>query len=153
MKYWLMKTEPEAYSIDNLQSDKKTPWDGIRNYQVRNFMRDEMSLGDKAILYHSNAGSKTGAAGEMEVVGELHPDKTQFDSKSDYFDSKSKKEDPRWWCVDLGFVSKFSKIVTLTELKTVKEFEGSKLTQKGNRLSVVPLTKIQYDKICKLANK
>lgn len=153
MNYWLMKSEPDAYSIDDLRSDKRTSWDGVRNYQVRNFMRDEMMIGDKAILYHSSAGKDTGAAGEMEVVGEAHPDKTQFDTKSEYYDQKSTKENPRWWCVDLGFVNQFQRTVPLTELKSDQIFNESRLTQKGNRLSVVPLTKKQYERICQLAKK
>lgn len=153
MQYWLMKSEPGCYSIDTLKKDRVTPWDGVRNYQVRNMMRDEMKTGDMAFMYHSNAGKETGVAGEMEVVHEAKVDVTQFDPKDEHFDPKAKKENPRWYCPDLGFVSKFDRIVTLEELKSEKVFEGSKLTQKGNRLSVVPLTKRQYDKVCKLAKQ
>lgn len=152
MNYWLMKSEPDCYSIDTLKKDKITSWDGVRNYQVRNMMRDEMREGDLALFYHSNAGKETGVAGEMKVVSKAHIDHSQFDSKDEHFDPKSKKDNPRWWCPDLRFVSKFSRIVTLEEIKKLKEFQTSRLTQKGNRLSVVPLTKAQYNKIVKLGN-
>ena len=153
MKYWLMKSEPGCYSIETLRKDKVTPWDGVRNYQVRNMMRDDMVVGDSVIFYHSNAGKETGAAGEASVINEAHVDHTQFDKNDEHFDPKSPKENPRWWCVDVKFVSKLDRIVTLEELKSDKAFKGSRLTQKGNRLSVTPLTKRQYNRIVSLSKK
>lgn len=151
MKYWLLKSEPSAYSIDDLRKDKKTPWDGVRNYQARNMLRDDMTVGDKAIFYHSNAGKETGAVGEMKVVSEAKVDITQFNPKDEHYDPKAKKDNPRWWCPDFGFVAKFKRGVTLEEIKQQKVFSKSRLTMKGNRLSVVPLTKAQYDRIIQLS--
>ena len=151
MQYWLMKSEPSAYSILDLQRDKVTPWDGVRNYQVRNMMRDEMQIGDKALFYHSNAGEETGVAGEMEVVTDAKVDDTQFDPNDEHYDPKSKKEQPRWWCPDMGFVAVLPRIITLEEMKQLKELQDSRLVQKGNRLSIVPLTKAQYMAIVALA--
>lgn len=153
MKYWLMKSEPDCYSIDSLKKDKRTPWDGVRNYQVRNMFRDEMEVGDWALFYHSNAGKETGVAGEMKIVSKAKVDLTQFDKKDEHYDPKSNKDNPRWFCPDVGFVSKLPRVVTLEEIKQLKEFSDSKLIQKGNRLSVVPLTKKQYEKVLAVSKK
>jgi predicted RNA-binding protein with PUA-like domain len=151
MQYWLMKSEPGDYSIDDLERDKTEPWDGVRNYQVRNMMRDEMKVGDKALFYHSNAGAETGVAGEMVVASEAHVDETQFDPKDSHFDPKSNVDNPLWWCVDVKYVSILPRIVTLQELKDTPVFTSSRLTAKGNRLSVVPLTKEQYETVIQMA--
>jgi predicted RNA-binding protein with PUA-like domain len=151
-KYWLMKSEPNEYSIDDLKRDKIEMWDGIRNYQVRNFMRDEMRVGDRALFYHSNA-SEIGVAGEMKIAKKAYPDPTQFDPKNKHFDPKSAKEKPRWLCVDVRFVKKYPRVVTLAEMKTLAKLKNMKLLQKGNRLSVMPISKTEFETICKLANK
>tara|TARA_B100000508_G_scaffold88136_1_gene68604 strand:+ start:776 stop:1234 length:459 start_codon:yes stop_codon:yes gene_type:complete len=151
MKYWLMKSEPDCYSIDDLKKDKVEMWDGTRNYQVRNMMRDDMSVGDMALFYHSNAGNKTGVVGTMEIVKEAYPDPTQFDPKSDHPDPKSDPDNPRWLCVDVKFKSKFNEPVTLKELKLDPKFSDMTVVQKGNRLSVMPVAKKHFDRVVKLA--
>lgn len=140
MNYWLMKTEPNVFSIDDLIACKNQtePWDGIRNYQARNFMRDDMKIGDKVFIYHSNA-AEIGIAGVAEVASEPYPDFTQFDPKSKYFDAKSSEEKPRWILVDVKFVKKYKRIITLAELKDHTELAAMRLLQKGNRLSVMPV--------------
>lgn len=150
MKYWLMKSEPDCYSIDDLARDKVEMWDGTRNYQVRNMMRDDMKVGDRALFYHSNAGKATGIVGEMEIVKAAYPDPTQFDPESDHPDPKSDPEDPRWLCVDVKFIRKFPCVVTLTELKRNPKFEGMTVLQKGNRLSVMPVRKAHFKQVIEL---
>lgn len=150
MQYWLLKTEPDTFSISDLKRDGRTEWGGVRNYQARNFMQT-MQVGDRALLYHSNAGAETGVAGEMVVASAAHPDSTQFDSTSPYYDMKSKVDNPRWQCVDVTYVATLMRVVTFNELKRDKAFQGSRLTQKGNRLSIVPLTKVQYGRVRTLA--
>ncbi len=151
MKYWIMKSEPECYSIDDLKKEKTGMWDGTRNYQVRNFMRDEMKRGDAVLFYHSNAGKETGVVGVMKVVKEAYPDPTQFDLKSEHPDPNSDPDDPRWLAVNVRYVKKFPKVVTLKELKEDKRFFSMRLLEKGNRLSVMPVEKAHFDAICKLA--
>lgn len=153
MKYWLMKSEPDCYSIDDLKRDKIEMWDGTRNYQVRNMMRDEMRVGDQALFYHSNAGKETGVVGVMEIAKEAYPDPTQFDPKSDHPDPKSDPDNPRWLCVDVKYKETLPRTVTLGEIKNDPKFEGMPLVQKGNRLSVFPIKKTHFDRICKLATK
>jgi predicted RNA-binding protein with PUA-like domain len=148
-----MKSEPSAYSIDDLKREGRTDWDGVRNYQARNFMCDEMSPGDAVLFYHSNAGVDTGVVGEMRVVGPAIVDGTQFDSHSKYYDPTSTKDSPRWWCRRLAFVSKFARTVALEEIKQLPVFKDSMLTRKGNRLSVIPLTKSQYERVITLSKK
>jgi len=135
MKHWLMKSEPSAYSIDDLKRDKTTNWNGIRNYQARNFMRDEMKVGDKVLFYASNA-DPSGVTGVAEVVREGYPE----------------KEEP-WVMVDLKFVEKFARLVPLDELKTTKGLENMVVTKKGSRLSVQPVTKSEFDVVVKLGRK
>jgi predicted RNA-binding protein with PUA-like domain len=149
--YWLMKSEPNEYSIDDLKKDKATLWDGVRNYQVRNMMRDEMKVGDLVLFYHSNT-NEIGVVGEMEIVKEAYPDPMQFDKKDKHYDPKSKPEDPRWLCVDVKFRSKFPRTVTLGEMRLEGELKDMKILQKGNRLSVTPVNKREYDYVVKLAN-
>ena len=151
MNYWLMKSEPDCYSIDDLKKDKVEMWDGTRNYQVRNMMRDEMRAGDLALFYHSNAGDETGVVGTMKIVKEAYPDPTQFDPKSDHPDPKSDPENPRWLCVDVKFQKKFKEPITLKELKLDPKFADMTVVQKGNRLSVMPVNKKHYERVLKLA--
>ena len=138
-KFWLMKSEPDVYSIDDLARDGKTMWDGVRNYQARNFMRDQMQAGDLVFYYHSNA-EPSGIAGIAKVAGKAYPDPTAFDKKDVHFDPKSKKEKPAWYLVDLTFVKKFKRFLSLEELKKMKDLDGMLLLQKGSRLSVQPVS-------------
>ena len=149
MKYWLMKSEPDAYSIDDLERDGREMWDGIRNYQARNMMRDDMRIGDEVLFYHSNC-KEPGVVGIARVVSEPYPDPTQFDSKSRYFDPKSDPDEPRWCLVDVEFIRKLSRNVTLTEIKSQKSLEDMILTRKGNRLSIMPVSKKHWNKILSL---
>ena len=151
MKYWLMKSEPSEYSISDLEKDKREMWDGIRNYQVRNMIRDKMRVGDKALFYHSNAGAETGVAGVMKIASKAYPDPTQFDPKSLHPDPKSDKDNPRWYCVDVAFVSKLPCVVGLAKIKELKVMQNSPLLRRGNRLSIIELTKEQYNEIIALA--
>ncbi len=152
MKYWLMKSEPDAYSIDNLKEDKKSLWDGIRNYQARNFMMKEMSKGDQVLFYHSNA-KPPGIIGLAEVSKNAQPDPTAFDKKSKYFDEKSSKENPRWHCVEVKYKKKFKQLISLEELKENTKFKEMLVVQRGQRLSIQPVSKKHYDLICNMAEK
>jgi predicted RNA-binding protein with PUA-like domain len=149
MKLWLMKSEPGDYSIDDLERDGSAHWDGVRNYQARNFMR-EMAEGDLVIFYHSNA-DPPGAVGIARVCREAYPDHTQFDKKNKHFDPKSKQEDPRWSMVDVEFVEKFPETLPLQVLKEDPKLEGMRVTQKGSRLSVQPVDKAHFKRVLKLA--
>ncbi len=151
-KYWLMKSEPSAYSIDDLERDGKTYWDGVRNYQARNFMRDEMKIGDKVIFYHSNTEPPS-AVGIAEVVKESYPDFSAFDPSDKHFDPKSKEEKPTWFMVDIKFVKKFKNIVPLQAMKENPKLQEMKLVQRGNRLSVMPITKEEFDEIVKMSKQ
>jgi len=144
MHYWLMKTEPDEFSIDDLAKKKVEPWTGVRNYQARNFMRDGMQVGDGVLFYHSSC-EVPGVAGIAEVASAAYPDPSQFDRKSDYYDAASKPEEPRWFLVDVKFRRKLKRVVALTELKDRKELAGFPLIARGNRLSVLPVTKAQWD--------
>lgn len=148
-QYWLMKSEPEAYSIDDLKRDGVEPWDGIRNYEARNTMRDEMKIGDRALFYHSNVKPPV-IVGTMEVCSEAYPDPTQFDPDSKYFDEKSSESDPTWQLVDVKFVQKFDQPVTRDQLKEDKTFENMQLF-KRNRLSITSVTSQEYHRILELA--
>ncbi len=141
-----MKSEPDAYSVDDLQRDGRDMWDGIRNYQARNMMRDDMEIGDEVFFYHSNC-KEPGVVGIARVVSEPYPDPTQFDKKSKYFDPKSKKEDPRWILVDVEFIRKLERNITLAEIKAQKSLDDMILTRKGNRLSIMPVSKKHWNKI------
>ena len=144
MRYWLMKTEPDEFSIDHLAKKKVEPWSGVRNYQARNFMRDGMQVGDGVLFYHSSC-EVPGVAGIAEVASAAYPDPSQFDRKSDYYDAASKREEPRWYLVDVKFKRKLKRVIPLTELKDRRELDGFALTARGNRLSVLPVTKPQWD--------
>jgi len=150
MKYWLMKSEPGSYSIDDLKREGATGWDGVRNYQARNFMRDDMSEGDLVLFYHSNA-TPPGVAGMGRISQTGVIDHTAFDPKSQYYDPKSSKDEPRWIMVEVEFMEKFPKFVSLEELKGMKSLAGMQLLQKGNRLSILPVTKSQFNTIVKKA--
>ena len=137
--YWLMKSEPDAYSIDDLERDKMEPWDGIRNYQARNMIRDDMEMGDQAFFYHSSC-KVPAIVGMMKIVSAAYPDPTQLDPKSKYYDEKSKEEDPRWMLVDVAFDRKTERPITLSELKDHPGLADFRLTQRGNRLSIFPVS-------------
>ena len=137
--YWLMKSEPDAYSIDTLEKEKETIWDGIRNYQARNFMR-KMEIGDQAFFYHSNC-KPPGIVGLMEIVSKNIIDPTQFDKNSKYYDAKSDTSNPRWDCVKVQFLFKSKKIISLQELRLLFNEEELQVVKKGNRLSILPVQK------------
>ena len=151
MNYWLMKSEPDVFGIEDLvkRPDKTEPWDGVRNYQARNMMRDDMKKGDLAFLYHSNC-KEPGIAGIMKIVREGYPDHTAFDAKEKYFDPKSDPDNPRWYMVDVRHVRTLKRVITLTELKTHDELSGLPLVRRGNRLSVMPIIKTHWDFILSL---
>ncbi len=143
MRYWLMKSEPNAYSINDLAKDRTTAWNGVRNYQARNFMRDQMRLGDRAFFYHSNC-EEPGVVGIAEVSKLAYPDTTQFDKKSKYHDPDSKPDDPRWLNVDIRFVKK-TRLVSLSELRSHKTLKNMRVLAKGNRLSITPVDPTEWE--------
>ena len=143
MNYWLMKTEPDEFSIDDLKARKSEPWTGVRNYQARNYMRDGMRKGDGVLFYHSSC-AVPGVAGVAEVATAAYPDPTQFDPKSDYFDAGSSRDAPRWFMVDVKFKRKLKRVIALTELKGRNELKDMVLLRPGNRLSVSPVTEAEW---------
>jgi predicted RNA-binding protein with PUA-like domain len=143
MNYWLLKTEPNLFSIDDLQTVGIEPWDGIRNYQARNFLRDSLKPGDKVFIYHSRE-QPIGIAGEAEVASAGYPDPTQFQPDEKYYDPKSDPTNPRWYLVDIKFARKYPRVLTLPELKTVPELAAMVLVQKGSRLSVQPVQESEW---------
>ncbi|MBX9670966.1 MAG: EVE domain-containing protein [Candidatus Obscuribacterales bacterium] len=151
MNYWLFKSEPSVYSIDDLKRDKRTSWEGVRNYQARNFLRDTVKNGDLVLFYHSNA-EPPGVAGIAEIVKEGYPDHTALDPKHKYYDEKSKPGNPTWYLVDVGFKTKFDKIVGLPTLKEAPGLEDMMVTKRGARLSIQPVTKKEWDIVLKLAS-
>lgn len=151
MQYWLMKSEPDTYSIDDLKKDGRAEWDGIRNYQARNFMRDSMSIGDQVLFYHSNT-QVPGVVGLAEVCSAPYPDPTQFNVQSKYFDSKSSTEKPRWVLVDVCFKTLFDNVVTLRAIKADPFFEEMLLVKKGQRLSIQPVEKKHFERILALGS-
>jgi len=144
-----MKNEPDDYSIDDLKRDKIEPWDGIRNYQVRNMIRDEMKKGDLAFFYHSNC-EVPGIYGLMVINSEAYTDHTAFDKKAKYYDPKSNKEKPTWLMVDVKYKRKLKSVISLTELKNYKELSEMRVVQRGNRLSITKVNKKDWDFILKL---
>jgi predicted RNA-binding protein with PUA-like domain len=146
MQYWLMKSEPNCFSLDDLKSRKNQtePWDGVRNYQARNMMRDQMKIGDKVFFYHSNC-KVPGIVGMAKVVTTGYPDPTQFDPDEGHFDPKSDPNNPRWFLVDVQFVKQFKETISLEYLKTLPELSGMQLLRKGNRLSVMPVEKTHWE--------
>lgn len=150
MKYWLIKSEPDVFGIEDLEKVGREPWDGIRNYQARNFMRDGMDIGDLAIFYHSNA-KPPGAVGIARVASDAYPDPTQFDDKSKYCDPKSNPDEPRWLLRDFEFVLKFPEMVSLEQLKAESALEDMMVTQRGTRLSITPVEAKHFKKVCSMA--
>ncbi len=151
MRYWLMKSEPDVFSISDLKKSRTTWWDGVRNYQARNFMTQEMKVGDKVLFYHSNA-APPGVAGVAVVSKPAEPDATALDPKSDYFDPKATKENPRWFCVQIKFEKTFKNFLPLDELREVKGLEEMALLKRGQRLSVQPVTAKEFKIIEKLGD-
>tara|TARA_A100001015_G_C15040298_1_gene739169 strand:+ start:3218 stop:3676 length:459 start_codon:yes stop_codon:yes gene_type:complete len=149
--YWLMKTEPTTYSIDHLENEQVTQWEGVRNYQARNFMRDTMKIGDKVLFYHSNC-KPPGVIGLAEVCKESYPDFFAWDINSKYYDPKSSPDSPIWMMVDVKFVKKFNDIVSLDTIKTTPGLEQMLVIKKGMRLSIQPVTKSEYDIVTALAS-
>ncbi len=153
MKYWLFKSEPSAFSIDDLAASPRrtTCWDGVRNYQARNFMRDDMRKGDLVLFYHSSC-EKTGVAGIAEVVRESYVDDTAFDPEDKHFDPRSNEESPRWFMVDIRLKRKLRRVIELSELRKyeAKQLRELALLKKGNRLSIMPVTKKHWDFILSL---
>lgn len=146
-KYWLMKSEPDVFSIEQLKKDKTTWWEGVRNYQARNFMQNEMQVGDKILFYHSNA-APSGIAGTATVSKLAEPDKLQFDKKSEYFDAKATTAKPIWFCVEIKYESTFKKFISLDEIKNDPKCADMVLI-KRSRLSVQPVTKSEFDYLVK----
>lgn len=153
MKYWLMKSEPDVFSFEDLKNrPKKTePWNGVRNYQARNFMRDEMKIGDLILFYHSSC-EIPGVAGIAKVSSSPYPDETQFDKNSEYFDQKATLNVPRWFVVDVSFEMDIKRHIPLSELKKQKNLGQMRLLQPGNRLSILPVTKEEFKFILSLSN-
>ena len=150
MKYWLFKSEASCYSIDDLKEDKRTAWTGIRNYQARNFIKDEMKGGDPVLFYHSSS-NEVGIYGTARVKTLAYPDITQFDEKGEYYDPKATREKPRWFTVDILFVSKFKYPVTLHEMRLYRDLVGLVVLEKGSRLSIQPVSKKHFDRIIELS--
>ena len=149
MNIWLMKSEPDEFSIDDLQTRKKEPWTGVRNYQARNYMK-AAKLNDVVLFYHSNC-AEPGIVGIARVSKVAFTDPTQFDSKSDYYDAKSDQQNPRWSCIEVSFVEKFKQVVTLTQLRENRKLRNLLILRPGNRLSVTPVEMSDYLEIKKLA--
>jgi predicted RNA-binding protein with PUA-like domain len=151
MNYWLMKSEPDVFGIDHLKAmpDKTEHWDGVRNYQARNMMRDQMKKGDLVFFYHSNC-EVPGIVGIAKVVKEGYPDHTALDPETKYYDPKSDPDQPRWYMVDVKFQRKLKRTITLAELKGAPELEDCPLVRKGNRLSILPISKQQWEHILSL---
>ena len=151
MNYWLMKCEPTAYNIDDLKRDGSTTWEGVRNFQARNFLRDKVQVGDKVLFYASSA-EPSGVTGVAEVERAGYPDPFQFKKGHKYFDPKAKKEQPLWYLVDLKFVEKFREIVPLSTLKSTKGLEKMVVVRPGSRLSIQPLTKSEFEIVLRLGH-
>ena len=145
-----MKSEPEEYSIDDLRRDGSAPWDGVRNYQARNFMRDQMQVGDLVLFYHSNS-KPPGVAGLARICREAYPDPTQFEVGHAHHDARSPADDPRWCMVDVEYVETFPTFVSLDELKADEKLDGMLVRRRGQRLSVQPVEKVHFERIRRLA--
>jgi predicted RNA-binding protein with PUA-like domain len=153
MKFWLMKSEPDEFSIDHLASAprKTTPWFGVRNYQARNFMRDGMQVGDGVLFYHSSC-PEPGIAGIAQVASAAYPDETQFDPKSPYFDPKAKRDAPRWMLVDVKLVAK-TRLLSLEEMRSTPALDDMVTLKRGNRLSITPVTAAEWKAVLKLLKR
>lgn len=149
MRFWLMKSEPDEFSIDDLQRKNIEHWDGVRNFQARNYLRDQIKLKDKVLFYHSSA-KEIGVAGLAEVCREGYPDFTAFDPKHPHYDSSSKMDKPCWYMVDVKFVEKFSKMVSLSVLKSTIDLSKMLVNRKGSRLSVQPVTAEEFKVVCEI---
>lgn len=151
MDYWLMKSEPDVFSIDDLilRPNKIEPWDGVRNYQARNMLRDQMQLNDLAFFYHSSCDTP-GIAGIMKIVKTGYVDISAFDPNDAHYDPKSRMDNPRWYQVDVKFMKKFKRILTLSELRNHPLLANMQLLRKGNRLSIMPVTAIEWQSICNM---
>ena len=149
-KHWLFKSEPDVYSIDDLARDGSTYWEGVRNYQARNFMRDEMKIGDLVLYYHSNT-KPPGVVGVARISKESYPDVVQFDAEHKYYDPKSNPDDPRWLMVDIEYVGTFEGTVTLEKLKADEALDGMLVIRRGQRLSVQPVEARHFERVCELA--
>ena len=152
LNYWLMKSEPESYSIDDLKRDNKTHWDGVRNYQVRNFMRDQMKVGDMVLFYHSSA-EPPGVAGLAQISKTGYPDPSAWDPKDHHYDPKSDPKNPTWLMVDVKFVEKFPHFVSLSTLRDNPQLKGLLVLKRGMRLSVQPVEKSHFDAIQKMGKQ
>lgn len=148
MAYWLVKTEPDVYSVDDLAKDGSTDWSGVRNYQARNFLT-EMEVGDSVLVYHSNA-EPSGVVGVGRVAKRATPDRTQFDGRSEYYDEKATREKPRWFCPEIRFVRKLRRLVSLDDLRQRRDLSGLILLQRGSRLSVIPVAEEHFKIIVSL---
>jgi predicted RNA-binding protein with PUA-like domain len=151
MKYWLMKSEPDVFSLAHLKKDKTTWWEGVRNYQARNFMMKDMQVGDLVLFYHSNA-TPPGVAGIAKVSHAAEPDKAQFDKKSEYYDAKATKEKPIWYCVQVQYVDELKNFISLPDLREAKGLEDMLVLAKGSRLSIQPVEKKHFDIVKKLGD-
>jgi len=152
MKYWLMKSEPDVFSIDHLKKNKTTWWEGVRNYQARNFMMNDMSIGDQVLFYHSNA-EPSGLAGIAEVSKNAEPDQLQFDKKSEYYEPRATKEKPMWFCVQLKYVNHFKNFISLEDLKNDPACKDMLVIKKGQRLSIQPVNEKEFKHLCKIGTK
>lgn len=148
MAYWLVKSEPSVYSIDDMCREKRTLWHGVRNYQARNFLRS-MKVGEQVLFYHSSE-EPIGVAGVVAVASTAVPDPSQFDKKSEYFDEQATRENPRWFCPELQFLKKFPRTIPLVELKSIRALAKMPLLQRGSRLSVQPVQESEFEAILKL---
>ncbi len=145
-KYWLMKSEPETYGIDHFKADKKTAWTGVRNFLARNYMRDEMRVGDQVLFYHSSC-KVPGVYGIAKVASAPYPDPTQFDATSDYYEPRATKEKPVWYLVDIAFVKKLKEPVTLTDIRANPKLKSMVILQPGSRLSITPVASEHFEEI------
>lgn len=154
MRYWLMKSEPDTYSYENLLKEKRGQghWEGVRNFQARNFMKNEMKVGDQAFFYYSSC-PEPGIVGIAEVASEPYPDHTQFDEKSEYYDPTSRKERPKWWMVDVKPIRKFKNFVSLKQMRETPGLDEMITLRRGNRLSITPVTEKEWDVIVKLGDR
>lgn len=152
MQFWLMKSEPEVYSIEDLRNEKNqtTMWEGVRNYQARNFLRDQMAIGDEVLFYHSNC-KPPAIVGLAKIASNAYPDPTQFDPQSPYFDEKSDRENPRWLVVDVRFKAMLTNPVTLPEIKEDRLLKDMKVAQRGMRLSVQPVDPAHFKRVVELS--
>ncbi len=149
-RYWLMKSEPDDFSIDDLERVDSEPWTGVRNYQARNFMRDDMQIGDEVLYYHSNT-KPSGVVGIAKICSKPYADPTQFDKKSKYFDEKATEDEPRWILVDVAFVKKFNRVVELAEMKANPNLDGMLVIKRGQRLSIQPVEGEHFKEVKKMA--